>query len=45
MVTQWNIDQVDELEELKKKAVYNPTKGPGILRLNKENEWDKYEPK
>ena len=29
--------------ELKKKAVYNPTKGTLLLRLNRENGWGKYE--
>ena len=34
MVTWWNTDQVDELGELTKKAVYNPTKGTVLLTLN-----------
>ena len=29
--------EVDELGELKRKAVYNPTEGTALLRLNGEN--------
>ena len=34
---------MDELGELKRKAVYNPTKGTVLLRLNRENERGNYD--
>ena len=34
--------QVDELGELKRKAVYNSTQGTSLLWLNRENWWGKY---
>ena len=34
--------QVDELEELRRRAVYNPTEGTALLWLNRENWWGKY---
>ena len=34
---------MDEFGELKRKAVYNPTKGTVLLRLNRENERDNYD--
>ena len=34
---------MDEFGELKRKAVYNPTKGTVSLRLNKENERGNYD--
>ena len=33
---------MDESRELKRKAAYNVTKGTVLLRLNRENEWGKY---
>ena len=34
---------MDEFGELKRKAVYNPTKGTVLLRLNRENERGNYD--
>ena len=34
---------MDEFGELKRKAVYNPTKGTVSLRLNRENERGNYD--
>ena len=34
---------MDEFGEFKRKAVYNPTKGTVLLRLNRENERGNYD--
>ena len=34
---------MDEFGELKRKAVYNPTKGTVLLRLNRENKRGNYD--